>query len=140
MITLLKNGEVYAPECQRRCDLLINEICIALEKDIPVECLSMSSDAYGCKPIFDDEGNFMDMSYFSSLVLCENFKSMILDEPIPLNDALRIVSSIVATRMGLEFLKGHFRFGWDINIVFMNRDYSIHGAFCKRKEMVAIKE
>ncbi|MDD7319268.1 MAG: amidohydrolase family protein, partial [Prevotellaceae bacterium] len=117
-----------------------HQVHIALEEGVSSEMLTISSDAYGSRPIFDEEGKLIHISYMNSQVLYENFMSMIIEEKIPMEVALKFVSSNVAARMGLETQKGHLKAGYDADIIVMNPDLSIRDVLCKGREMMRNQE
>lgn len=113
-----------------------SQIRVALAEGVSVEALTISSDAYGSRPIFDEKGDLIRVSYTQSMILFEEFVRMIREENISMEVALRIVSSNVAARMGLETVKGQLKVGWDADIVVLNQDDSIDAVFCKGREMM----
>ena len=134
-------GHIDLTASEKESDIsTAHQLHIALEEGVSDEMLTISSDAYGSRPIFDEEGRLINISYTNSQVLYENFMSMILEEKIPMEVALKFVSSNVAARMGLETQKGHLKAGYDADIIVMNPDLSITDVLCKGREMMRNQE
>lgn len=109
--SLLQMGEVSAPEALRRL----------LERGVPLDRITFTSDGQGSLPVFTEEGRLAAMTVGSVASLLEAVKSAVSREGIPLEQVLKTVTSNPAAVLGLE-RKGRLSEGADADVVLLDEE------------------
>jgi len=109
-------------------------ICEWLDKDLPKERLTVSSDGGGCLPIFDKNGNMLSMDIGKSASLTHCLKE-VLDRGRALQDVLPFFTSNVAKQFRFH-KKGELKVGNDADLVVLDEKHSIQDVLCKGQWMV----
>lgn len=107
-----------------------------LEKGVPIENITMSSDGNGSMPLFDDKGNIQGLMLARPDSLYQEFKALVKDEGIKLPDALKVITQNPAKSLKLYPKKGTLQIGSDADIVVMDKDLNIEYVFARGKCMV----
>lgn len=107
-----------------------------LKADVDCNSISMSSDGNGSMPVFDDMGNVLYVETASCHVLIEDLNKMVGYCGIPLDIALKTVTSNPARILGIESRKGFIKVGWDADCVLLDDRLDILDVFCKRKKSI----
>ena len=107
-----------------------------LEKGVPMENITMSSDGNGSMPLFDDKGNIQGLLVARLDSLYQEFKALVKDEGIKLPDALKVITQNPAKSLKLYPKKGALQIGSDADIVIMDKDLNIEYVFARGKCMV----
>lgn len=89
----------------------------ALEQGVDIEKITISSDGYGSQPRFNEKMECIGMTYSRCNTVHDELCRMVQQERIPLETALRPVTSNVAARMGLTGVKGVVAPGADADLV-----------------------
>ncbi len=99
-------------------------IAILLKEGVPVEHITMTSDACGSLPDFDDKGNLvkLEMGYPKSVFT--EMVDAVVDEKVPLETALKTVTSNIADILWLK-QKGRIDVSKDADLVVVNDKYEI---------------
>lgn len=97
--------------------------------------ITMSSDSNGSSPIFDDAGKLIAMGIGSIATLWEETRDLIVEEEIPIEDAVSIVTKNVARVLKLGH-KGTIRPGLDADLFLTDEEYRIKHVFAKGRMMV----
>jgi len=92
-----------------------------LEEDVPYQNITLSSDAQGSLPKFDDNGVMTGMKIGKVTSLFETVKSAVLDYDINLEIALSIITKNVAQIFQLDS-KGIIKEDKDADLVLIDRD------------------
>jgi beta-aspartyl-dipeptidase (metallo-type) len=92
-----------------------------LEEDVPYQNITLSSDAQGSLPKFDDNGVMTGMKIGKVTSLFETVKSAVLDYDINLEIALSIITKNVAQIFQLDS-KGVIKEDKDADLVLIDRD------------------
>lgn len=103
---------------------------LAIEKNVPVEMISFSSDGQGSLPLFDENLEFVGLDVGSCSSLLAEVKDAVEIEGIPLETALRVVSRNPAEIFQLPG-KGKIEKGCDADIVLLDKDLSIQAVMAK---------
>ncbi len=105
------------------------------KSDVPLEHVTMTSDGLGSLPHFDEQGNLerLEMGYPKSLL--EVVKDSVLEEKVPLQDALKVVTSSPAQILKLNE-KGTISKGKDADLVLLDEDFRIRAMTAKGELMV----
>ena len=109
-----------------------------LQAGIPVDQVSLSSDANGSMPIFDAQGNVTALGVGDIRCLFEDWR-MLVAAGVAFEDALRMVTVNPARRVGLFDRKGSLLPGKDADLLILGRDLEIETVVAKGRVMVAEK-
>lgn len=101
-----------------------------LQAKVPIEHISMTSDAIGSLPDFDENGNLRRLEIGLPISIFNEIRDTILREKIPLEIALKVATSTPAQILKLN-KKGKIEVGKDADIVILNSDFSINSVFAK---------
>lgn len=111
----------YFPEYEIKPSKAIAEL---IEAGVPLSHITMTSDACGSLPDFDDKGNLVKLEMgFPKSILTELIAA-VKDEKIPLQDALKVVTSNPADILKLH-QKGKVETGKDGDVVLFDEDFNI---------------
>ncbi len=111
----------------------------ALEKGVAIENVSFSSDGQGSLPIFDDKGNYIRLGVGKVSSLFNEVKDAIKHQNIPLETALKVITSNPARNLKLNN-KGKIEVGKDADIVLLDKDLEIDTVIARGQIMVKEKE
>ncbi len=100
------------------------------------ECMTLSSDAYGSQPVFDESGACIGMTYTSPGVLHEELKAAVHNKAFTLEEVLDFLTRNPARVLGLEGVKGEVKEGADADLVVYGEDLSIRHVFARGRHMV----
>lgn len=110
-------------------------LCSLFKRGLLNERITVSSDANGSMPQFDDKGNLIGMSVGSAAVLWRDIRTGIMDFDVPFEDALKTITSNVADALHF-FHKGRIRHGYDADLVAVDQDYQIVHVWARGKWMI----
>ncbi|HHX04098.1 MAG TPA: amidohydrolase family protein [Tissierellia bacterium] len=99
--------------------------------------ITISSDAFGSQPRFDEEGNTIGLTYMTSETLLTMLKAL-LSEDMPLETALLFFTKNPARVLGLDSRKGVLTEGADADVVILDDEMNITHVIAKGK--VAMEE
>ena len=97
--------------------------------------ITMSSDSNGSSPIFDDRGKLVAMGIGSIATLWEETRDVIVQEEVPVEVAVRIVTRNVARVLKLG-QKGAIREGMDADLFLADEQFQIRHVFAKGRQVV----
>jgi beta-aspartyl-dipeptidase (metallo-type) len=107
-----------------------------LDSGVPAERISFSSDGQGSLPFFDSDGAFTGLSIGTSRSLLPEVRDSVLQEGIPLETAVQVITSTPASTYRLPG-KGRIAEGNDGDVVLLNRDdLSVDSVFAMGRKMV----
>lgn len=95
-----------------------------IESGVPVSNITFSSDACGSLPEFDEMGRLVRLEVGKPSSNMREIKEAVLDEKIPLETALKVLTSNVASIFKLS-RKGNVECGLDADILFLNKGLEI---------------
>jgi len=95
--------------------------------------VTMSSDAYGSVPVFDDKGNVVSSDTVSTKILFEELKVAIKDLGIDVEKAISIITRNPATILKIDHKKGSLEVGKDADCVICDKDLNIVNIFAMGK-------
>lgn len=106
-----------------------------IDNGTPIENITLSSDGGGSLPAFDKDGNITGLIAASLSSMYYQLKSMVYDENIPLEEALKVMSSNVADGLKL-YGKGRVAEGMDADITVLDKDFDIKYVFANGRKMI----
>ncbi len=98
--------------------------------------VTISSDGNGSRPLFSRDGDLIGMTTGTVLTLWESVKFLVAEKVLPFSDALRLITTNPADRLGISKLKGRIEPGADADIVILDQDFSIDKVFARGRLMV----
>jgi beta-aspartyl-dipeptidase (metallo-type) len=104
-----------------------------LEKGVEIERITMSSDANGSMAVYDEQGCFTGLFVTTVESIYKEFCDLVQKEKLPLETALRVITSNVAVAIGMYPQKGKLQEGSDADLVLMNRALEIEAVYAKGK-------
>jgi beta-aspartyl-dipeptidase (metallo-type) len=93
---------------------------LLIEAGVPDTHITFSSDACGSLPRFDENGNLIKLDMGLPSANLRELADIVLSEKIPLETALKVLTSNVSTILKLHS-KGHIEAGKDADILFLNK-------------------
>lgn len=122
----LEDGEV---ECGKGLKRMLDE-------GVPVENITFTSDGQGSLPEFDQDGEFVGLKVAQVSSLFNAVRDAVLQEGIPLETAIRVITSSPARILKLK-QKGFIAEGKDADIVLVDKEtLTIDTVLAKGKVMV----
>lgn len=106
-----------------------------IEAGVPIEHITMSSDGCGSLPSFDENGDIKQLEMGYPLSIFNELKDLVVNENLPLEKALRVVTSNLADILKLR-QKGRIEVGKDADVVLIDADFSIQHVVAMGKIMV----
>ena len=107
-----------------------------LNAGIGLERITLSSDACGTIPIFDDNQNLTGTGIGQPDLMLAELTRMVSNQGIPLEQALRLVTANPA-RILLLPRKGRIEIGCDADLVLFDKDFSIRYLMANGEMMIA---
>lgn len=115
------------PDCVATYDALK----ILIENKSDVSRVTMSSDAYGSVPVFDEQGNVISSDTVSTAILFDEIKIAIKELGIPIEKAIPLITLNPAKTLKIESKKGSLEAGKDADCVICDKDLNITNIFAK---------
>lgn len=107
-----------------------------LDRGVPIGNITFSSDGQASLPFFDENGEYAGLQVGKVASLYKEVQAAVLEEGIPLEDALRVITSNPAQVLKLTE-KGAIRQGKDADIVLLEKDtLNIRSVIAKGQLMV----
>lgn len=92
-----------------------------IDKKLPIEHITFSSDGNGSMPEFDDKGKLIGYEVCSVSTLYREVKFAIEEGKIPIEDAVRVITSNIAKVLKFEN-KGTIEYGKDADFVMVDEN------------------
>ena len=110
-----------------------------LNKGVPIDNITFTSDGNGSMPMFDEEGKLIGLGICSVSTLFDEVRKSVLIEEISLEDALKTITSNPAKVLKLKD-KGRIEVNKDADIVLLDKeDLKIDTVIALGKKMVENK-
>jgi len=106
-----------------------------VESGVPETHITMSSDANGSLPNFDEAGNLISLEKGKPSANLKEIKDAVNSEKLPLETAWKIVSSNVAKILKLN-RKGFVKEDFDADAIILDEDFNIRDLFARGKLMI----
>ncbi len=108
----------------------------AREMGVPTEHITISSDGHGSWSTYDSEGNLAEIGISSLDCLYHEFRDMVLNLGMSLEDALFFFTSNVAKKFDVYPKKGCICEGSDADILIMDKDLNLDTVIAGGKIMM----
>ncbi len=120
-IDITSSSYPYFPEYEIKPSKAVREL---LDAGVPLEHITMSSDAGGSLPDFDENGKLVKLETGKPLSLLTEFRDMVLEEKISISEAVQIISTNVANVLKLNH-KGRLAAGFDADLLVLDESIEI---------------
>lgn len=107
-----------------------------LEKGVPLEKITISSDGNGSMAVYNDKGKVERLLVTQLDGLSSELTALVNNEGLELGQALKTVTSNVAAALGIDRHKGRLQQGFDADIVIMEEDLTIKGVYARGRKMM----
>lgn len=97
-------------------------VCELLDRGVPAEHITMSSDCNGSLPEFDDRGRLLGMRVARNTGLLGDWQRLVREGVLPMEQALGVIGGNVARVLGLHGRKGRLAAGFDADIALLDDD------------------
>ncbi|WP_168015178.1 beta-aspartyl-peptidase [Halomonas salinarum] len=91
-----------------------------LDRGVPVERITMSSDCNGSLPEFDAQGGYLGMRVARNTTLIADWRRLVHEQVLALDEALGVISGNVARVLGLHDRKGRLAVGFDADVTLLD--------------------
>jgi beta-aspartyl-dipeptidase (metallo-type) len=99
-------------------------IRLAVERGAPLENISVSSDAHGSLPVFDEKGNLERLDVAKQHTMLDQLRTLVQTKTLELSRAAALFSANPARFYGLD-AKGRVAAGTDADLMFLNEDLEL---------------
>ncbi len=120
-VDITTSGYKFFPDEEVKPSKAVAEL---LKSGVPLQHICMSSDGCGSLPLFDSGGRLLRLESGSLISMLEELRDTVLEEGVPLEEAVCTVTSNVADILGFK-KKGRIESKKDADLVFLNRDFEI---------------
>lgn len=103
--------------------------CLEYE-GVDLDHITISSDAFGSQPRFDENGACIGLAYTSPKYLHKVMQALV-QRDIPLEEAIKPLTSTPATLLGKNGIKGCVAPGADADLLVLDRELEIDGLFAR---------
>ncbi|EPR07624.1 beta-aspartyl-peptidase [Ruminiclostridium papyrosolvens] len=117
------------PECVATYDALRT----IQDSNLDFSGITISSDAYGSVPTFDENGNVVSSETVSCKILFDEVRTAIKDRGIPVETAIGIITKNAAQRLKIDDKKGALQVGKDADCVICDSGLNIVNVIAKGK-------
>ncbi|SDK19926.1 beta-aspartyl-peptidase [Natronincola ferrireducens] len=94
---------------------------ILLEKKVPIENITFSSDGQGSLPAFDENGEYVGLQVGKVTSLYAAVRETVVEEKVPMEVALQVATCNPANILKLS-KKGYIKENYDADIVLLDKD------------------
>ncbi|MFC3282339.1 beta-aspartyl-peptidase [Litchfieldella rifensis] len=97
-------------------------VAVLLERGVPRERITISSDCNGSLPEFDAQGGYVGMRVARNTTLIADWQRLVREEILPLEHALDLIAGNVARVLGLQSHKGRLAVGFDADVTLLDSE------------------
>lgn len=108
-------------------------VSLLLERGVPSERITMSSDCNGSLPEFDTQGTYLGMKVARNTTLIADWQRLVREGVLPLESALGLISTSVARVLGLHAQKGRLAIGFDADVTLLDNELQPQQTFVAGK-------
>lgn len=112
------------------------DITAALQAGAPLDRITLSSDANGSLPKWNEQNEMIGLCAASMQSLPGVIRELIQAERLPVADALSLVTVNVAKALGLEESKGRLEVGFDADLLLMDEDLGLDTVIARGKVLM----
>lgn len=109
------------PDCVASYDALHKLI----SKGADISRVTMSSDAYGSVPVFDEQGNVISSNTVKTDILYNEIRVAIKEKAIPIETAITLITRNAAKILKIDKKKGSIETGKDADLLICDKDLNI---------------
>lgn len=113
-------------------------LSLLLKNGVDIKHITFSSDGNGSMPVFDNNGKLIGLGICSVKTLYREVKDSILEHNVPIEEAIRVITSNVAELLKLSN-KGKIEVGRDADFVIVNK-YNLDIDIVIAKGKVVVKD
>lgn len=123
----------------------VAELILSLGTGSDTSRITLSSDANGSAPVWDEQNNLIGMGVGRLTSLYDVVRCMVVDFGVPLNKAICYITKNVANSLEIFPQKGTIAAGSDADLVILDNDYRINsvisgGQFLLDNNQILVKE
>ncbi len=108
-----------------------------LEENVSADCFTISSDAQGSLPLFNEKKEFIGLGVGKPDSILKEIQNCVLDQKLPLETVIRAVTANPARILKLTS-KGRIEKGFDADLCLLDRDtLKLDTVICKGRTMVS---
>jgi len=111
-------------------------MALFLEKQVPLDRITISSDSNGSLPIFDEKGRLTGLTVATQKDLLIKFRTLVQKNILSLPDALKLFSTNPARFYKLN-QKGEIRAGMDADLLLLDKNLNLTDCFALGRRMMA---
>lgn len=108
-----------------------------IDKGLDLAHVTMSSDANGSVPVFDENGNVISSDTVSSKILFEELRVAIQKNNVAIEDAISIITRNAATVLKIDQTKGTIEVGKHADLVLCDKQLNICEVYAMGKKFEA---
>lgn len=120
-VDLTASSYPYYPDIEIKTSKAVVEL---VKSGVPLEHITITSDACGSLPDFDEKGNLIQLDMGLPKSILTELADLVLLEQFPMEKALQVVTSNVADILKLKS-KGRILPGNDADVVILDSDFQI---------------
>lgn len=106
------------------------------EFNVSIDNITISSDGNGSMPKFDRNGRFIGLGVGSISTNLATWRDVIVKGHVPMEEALKILTTNVARNLRLEGKKGCIKVGADADLVVLTEELEIAHVWARGRQMV----
>lgn len=135
-IDLTTSSYPYFPDIEVKPSLAVKEL---LNAGVPVDHITMTSDAFGSLPHFDEQGMLVKLEMGLLKSLHTEWVDMIMNDGVPIETALKTITENPARILKLKN-KGKVETDFDADLILIEKDLSINSVMANGKWMMLDKK
>jgi len=131
-IDLTASSYPYFPDIEIKPSVAVRELLAA---GVPIAHITMTSDAFGSLPHFDEHGNLVKLEMGLLTSLHSEFAAMIQQEGLPVSVALKTITENPAITLKLKH-KGQIKPGFDADLLLLDDGFNLCSVMANGKWMM----
>lgn len=135
-VDLTTSSYPYFPDLEIKASKAVKGF---IEAGVPEEHITMTSDAFGSLPDFDEHGNLVKLEMGLLTSLYTEWKDMVLEEGLSIETALKTVTSNPARILKLH-QKGMIEITKDADLLILDEDLSLNSVIAMGQWMMKDKD
>lgn len=135
-IDITTSSYPYFPQYEIKPSKAVREF---LEAGVPENHITMTSDAFGSLPQFDEEGNLIQLEMGLLTSLYDEWVNCIQQDQIPIRTALKTITSNPASILKLNS-KGRIQTGLDADVLLIDKNLELQGVIAMGKWLMKDKK